>query len=168
MFVVVMGVSGSGKSTLGSMLAAALGWDFLEGDDLHPPANIDKMRAGFALDDADRWPWLDRIASWMRSGAGHGRHGVVACSALKHSYRDHLRRVDGDLRFVYLRVAREELERRLARRRHFMPASLLDSQLQILQAPDVGEHALTLDSGTSSDHAVMDELVQQVLRWIGH
>jgi gluconokinase len=162
MLIVVMGVSGSGKSTLGRKLAAVLGWEFLEGDELHPPANIDRMHAGVALEDDDRWPWLDRIAGWMYSETERGRNGVVACSALKRSYRDRLRRVDGDLRFVYLRVSREELDRRIGHRQHFMPASLLDSQLRSLQEPDADENAWTL-----IDDASLDELVLRVRRWIG-
>ncbi|HEY0197884.1 MAG TPA: gluconokinase [Rhodanobacter sp.] len=161
MFIVVMGVSGSGKSTFGSALAETLAWDFQEGDDLHPPANIDRMRAGIALDDEDRRPWLDRIAYWMHNEAGHGRHGVVSCSALKRGYRDRLRCAADDVRFVYLLVSRGDLEQRIGQRQHFMPASLLDSQLRDLQEPDADEQALTL-----SGHGTMDEAILRIRRWI--
>jgi gluconokinase len=161
MLILVMGVSGSGKSTLGGALAQALGWHFLEGDALHSPQDIERMRAGVALDDEDRWPWLQRIAGWMRAQDESGQHGVIACSALKRVYRDRLREADAQLRLVYLRVPRGELERRLRQRRHFMPASLLDSQLQSLQEPDIDEAALTIDSD-----AAVEQQVQRVMRWI--
>lgn len=161
MLILVMGVSGSGKSTLGSELAMALGWDFLEGDELHSAQNIERMRASIALSDEDRWPWLDRIADWMRMHNEHGLDGVIACSALKRSYRDRLRNADAVLRLVYLRVPREQLALRLEQRRHFMPASLLDSQLQSLQEPAVDETALTIDGDAS-----VTRQVQQVMHWI--
>lgn len=145
MLIVVMGVSGSGKSTLGAVLAQTLHCDFQEGDELHPPANVDKMRAGIALDDADRQPWLERVAAWITTQGERQRDGVVSCSALKRSYRDRLRRADPELRFVYLQLPRIELEQRLRQRDHFMPASLLDSQLRTLQEPAADERALTLD-----------------------
>src|SRR5580693_3470155 len=109
--VVVMGVSGAGKSTIARRLADELGWDFAEGDDLHPLANVAKMAAGHPLTDADREPWLDAVASWIDGEIETGRHGVITCSALKRSYRDRLRRPQ--VLFVYLSVPRTELERRL-------------------------------------------------------
>lgn len=146
--LVVMGVSGAGKSTVATRLARDLGWDFAEGDDLHPAANVAKMAAGEPLTDADRMPWLARIADWIDAEIAAGRHGVITCSALKRSYRDVLRRPE--VLFVYLAVNRAELERRLAGRRgHYMPASLLDSQLDALEPPADGEAALTVDAGAS-------------------
>ena len=143
--LVVMGVSGSGKSSVGSRLAQRLGWDLAEGDDFHPAANVAKMAAGQPLTDADREPWLAAVAAWIDAELQAGRRGVITCSALKRSYRDRLRRAD--VRFVYLRVARAELERRLANRPgHFMPASLLDSQLAALEPPGADEAALTVDA----------------------
>jgi gluconokinase len=118
------------------------------------------MRAGIALDDGDRWPWLDRIADWMRRQSEQQRQGVVACSALRRSYRDRLR-VGADVRFVYLRVPPIELERRLRQRMHFMPVSLLDSQLGILEEPEADEDALTLSGSGSTG-----EQLQQVRHWI--
>jgi gluconokinase len=143
--LVVMGVSGSGKSTVGARLAQRLGWDFAEGDDFHPAANVAKMAAGQPLTDADREPWLAAIAAWIDAELEAGRRGVITCSALKRGYRDRLRRAD--VRFVYLRVARGELERRLTSRPgHFMPARLLDSQLAVLEPPAADEAALTVDA----------------------
>jgi len=144
--VVVMGVSGCGKSSLGMALAEAEGWPFLEGDTLHPPANIARMRAGQPLSDADRAPWLAAIADWMAPRLGKGHSVVAACSALRRRYRDRLRQA-GPVRFVYLQVPRGELERRLRDRVHFMPPSLLDSQLATLEEPGPDEDALTLTPG---------------------
>ncbi|HUW53414.1 MAG TPA: gluconokinase, GntK/IdnK-type [Rhodanobacter sp.] len=135
MVIVVMGVSGSGKSSLAAALAEAEGWDFQEGDELHPPANIDKMRAGSALTDADREPWLDRVADWIGDELRQQRDGVISCSALRRRYRERLRQTGSNVRFVYIRVPRDELLRRLQQRDHFMPAALLDSQLHTLEEP---------------------------------
>jgi len=140
--VVVMGVSGSGKSTLATRLASGLGWDFLEGDLLHPAANVAKMQAGTPLDDADRQPWLQAIAAWIAEHLHAGRNGVVACSALRRVYRDRLRDAGPGVRFVYLQVSRAVLYQRLRHRHHFMPASLLDSQLATLEEPGADEGAV--------------------------
>lgn len=163
MLIVVMGVSGSGKSTLGEALAQALNCDFQEGDALHPAANVEKMRAGIALDDIDRKPWLEQVAAWITTQRSQQRDGVVSCSALKRSYREQLRRADPELRFVYLQLPRVELERRLRQRNHFMPASLLDSQLRTLQEPAADEWALTLDG-----RAAMAANVASVHDWLGN
>lgn len=155
--VVVMGVSGSGKSTVGSALADALGLTFVDGDSLHPPANVAKMAAGIPLDDADRAPWLDAV------GAALARGDVVACSALKRRYRDRLRELAPATRVVYLRGSRELLSERLAGRHHaFMPASLLDSQLAALEEPTPDEHAIVLDIAERPD-----ELVAASIRMLG-
>ena len=152
--LVVMGVSGSGKSTIARRLADALGYAFLEGDDLHPPANIAKMRAGVPLQDADRWPWLDAIAAWMRREIAAGRSGVVACSALKRAYRERLAQVGPAVRFVYLEVGHRELARRMHGREHFMPPALLGSQLATLEPPGSDEPALRVDANGSVDRVV--------------
>ncbi|MDC7123688.1 gluconokinase [Cellulomonas fimi] len=134
-----MGVSGTGKTTIGRLVAEALGTPFVEGDDLHPPANVEKMAAGVPLTDEDRGPWLRLVAGAMTEHAQAGRGTVVACSALRRAYRDVLRSADGRVRFVHLAVDRDELARRMAGRRgHFMPVSLLESQLATLEplAPD--------------------------------
>jgi gluconokinase len=148
--LVIMGVSGSGKSTLARVLAARLGWDLAEGDDLHPPANVAKMAAGHPLDDEDRQPWLAAVAAWMRAHTESGRPGIITCSALTRRYRDVLR---GDrVVFVHLAGTREQIAARLAERRsHFMPADLLDSQFAALEPPDPDEAAITVDVDLSSD-----------------
>lgn len=131
--LVFMGVASTGKSTVAAMLAGRLGWDFEEGDDLHPAANVEKMAAGHALDDDDRWPWLDRIAEWIDERIAAGEPGIVTCSALKRSYRDVLRRES--VTFVHFAGDRELiLERMLRREGHFMPTTLLDSQFATLEA----------------------------------
>jgi gluconokinase len=135
MIVIVMGVSGSGKSTTGAALARTLGWPFVEGDDLHPPANVAKMAAGNPLTDEDRWPWLDRIVDELRALSKTSPDIVVACSALKQCYRDRLAPA-GDVRFVHLHGDRETIAARLATRHHrYMPATLLDSQFATLELP---------------------------------
>lgn len=124
--VVVVGVSGSGKSTVGGLLARRLRVPFLEGDDLHSAANRAKMAAGRPLDDADRGPWLDSLADWIREADASGRGGVVACSALKHAYRERLRAANPGVWFLYLRVEPAIAVRRVAHRAgHFMPARLV-------------------------------------------
>jgi gluconokinase len=139
--VVVMGVSGSGKSTVGAALADALGIPFVDGDALHPAANVAKMAAGIPLDDADRAPWLDAIGALLARGPV-----VVACSALKRAYRDRLRAAAPSLVLVFLDGSRELLADRMAARPgHFMPPALLDSQLATLERPALDEHALTAD-----------------------
>jgi len=155
--VVVMGVSGAGKSTIARRLADELDWDFAEGDDLHPPANVAKMAAGEPLTDADREPWLEAVAGWVEAEIGAGRHGVITCSALKRSYRDLLRRPE--VLFVYLSVPRAELEQRLKHRSgHYMPASLLSSQLETLEPPASDEAALTV--AADDDPAANVELIR--------
>lgn len=135
-----MGVSGTGKSTIGRRLAETLGLPFVEGDDLHPAANLAKMAAGIPLTDADRAPWLDRIAAVL------DRPVVVTCSALKHSYRDRLRVAAPDLVLVYLHGTPELLAARMAQRDgHFMPPSLLESQLATLEEPAADEDAIPAD-----------------------
>jgi gluconokinase len=150
--LVLMGVSGSGKSAVGALLAGRLGWDFEEGDELHPAANVAKMAAGHPLDDEDRWPWLARVAQWIVARTSTGSPGVITCSALKRSYRDVLR--GEHVLFVYLAGTREQIARRLAKRHgHFMPASLLDSQFEALEPPTPDENAITFDLADSADGA---------------
>ncbi len=140
--IVIMGVSGCGKSSVGEALAAELGIPYRDGDDLHPPANVEMMRTGIALTDADRWPWLDRLAAVLATEAPV----IVGCSALRRVYRDRLRAgAGGVVRFVHLSGSRALIARRMATRTgHYMPASLLDSQFAALEPPDPGE-ALTVD-----------------------
>ncbi len=144
--VVVIGVSGTGKTTLAVELAASHGARFVEADDLHSAASRRKMASGVPLDDADRAPWLARVGRAIRSARAEGETVVVACSALKRAYRAAIRRAAGeDVWFVALDVPRAELERRMRERRgHFMPASLLDSQLATFEPLEPGEHGVTL------------------------
>jgi len=143
-----MGVSGSGKSTLGALLADRLECPFLEGDDFHDARAVAKMSAGQPLDDDDRWPWLDRLGGAVGQAVASGGAVVAACSALRRSYRQRLRDAIGaPTRFVLLDASHEELLRRLTRRSgHYMPASLLDSQLATLERPDIDEAVFTLDA----------------------
>ena len=142
---VIMGVSGSGKTTIGRVLARRLGWLFLEGDALHPPENIAKMKAGHPLDDEDRAPWLAAIAARIDQWRDDGKCGVVACSALKRRYRDIIIGNRADVRLIYLEGSRALIGERLAQRRdHFMPASLLDSQFAALQPPTADEDSITV------------------------
>ena len=135
MIVVLMGVSGCGKTTVGRALAAALGWTFHDADDFHPPQNVAKMAAGEALTDADRWPWLARIAGEMRNIERTRGNVVLACSALRQAYRDRLAEA-GDVRFVHLAGDYDTIAARLAARSHrYMPATLLDSQVATLEPP---------------------------------
>ncbi len=158
--LIVMGVSGSGKTTIAAPLAARLGWTFMEGDDLHPPANVAKMHAGRPLDDEDRWPWLDAIAAWIDARQAAGEPGVVTCSALKRAYRDRLIGARRGVRFVFLHADRALLADRLAHRTgHFMPPSLLDSQIETLEPPTPDEHALSVDLGPPPD-----EVIETILR----
>eukprot|EP01133_Synstelium_polycarpum_P007002 gene7002-8133_t len=142
---VVMGVSGCGKSAIGSALAGALGVPYVEGDDVHPPENVAKMAAGIPLDDADRAGWLDALRERIAAASDRGSGLVVSCSALKRAYRDVLRRGDPALRFAHLDGPREVLERRMQRPGHFMPPSLLDSQLHTLQPLQPDETGIVLD-----------------------
>jgi gluconokinase len=144
--LVVMGVTGTGKSTIAAQLARQLGWDLEEGDDLHPEANVAKMRAGQPLTDADRWPWLDRVGAWIRAHTQSGTPGIITCSSLKRSYRDRLR--GPGVVFVHLAGTREVIQARLdGRRNHFMPSSLLDSQLQTLEPLGPDERGVVIPLG---------------------
>ena len=143
---VVMGVSGSGKSVIGAALAGALGIDFVEGDKYHSAENVERMASGIPLTDDDRAQWLRSLAVRLRDAKDAGTGLVMTCSALKRSYRDVLRAEAGELQFVYLRGPRTLLAERIAGRRgHFMPPSLLDSQLATLEEPAPDEHAWVCD-----------------------
>jgi gluconokinase len=149
MILVVMGVSGSGKTTIGRQLAADLGCTFYEGDDFHPPENVEKMRRGIPLDDADRLPWLDRLREVIERSATAGESAVVACSALKESYRRRLAAGIEDLRFVWLTGAPGLIAERLAHRQGHFATALLPSQLATLEPP---ADAVTIDvSGTPEE-----------------
>jgi gluconokinase len=154
--IVVMGVSGSGKTSVGEHLAARLGCAFVEGDRLHPEVNVAKMAKGIPLTDDDRWPWLDLVGSELAKARGRGESVVVSCSALKQTYRDRLRRESGGtLYFIFLTGDPKVLEQRMgARTGHFMPASLLQSQLATLESPEFEPGVVTVDIDASLDTIV--------------
>jgi carbohydrate kinase (thermoresistant glucokinase family) len=160
--VVVMGVSGSGKTTVARLVADTLKCPFLEGDDLHPPANVAKMKSGTPLTDADRLPWLQAIAGKIDAWRRRGDSGVVTCSCLKRSYRDILIGARTDVTLAYLKGSRALIERRMAaRHNHFMPVALLDSQFGTLEEPTADEHAIVVDvDGRPPDIAA--EIVRQL------
>jgi gluconokinase len=144
--LVVMGVSGVGKTTLGRALAERLGWAFEEGDELHPPANIAKMKAGIPLTDADRAPWLDAVGEWIDHQLGAGRSGVITCSALKRAYRDRIANGRPQVSFVFIQLDQADVAARIASRKgHFMPPSLLASQFADLEPPGPDEPVIVVD-----------------------
>jgi gluconokinase len=152
MVIVLMGVSGSGKTTVGERLARALGGEFAEGDAYHPPGNVEKMRSGIPLDDADRQPWLESLSAEIGTWLDAGRNVVLASSALKQRYRDILKAGREGVRFVYLRGSEPLIRERLRRRRgHYMPASLLASQFAALEEP---KDAITVDIDRPPDAIV--------------
>jgi carbohydrate kinase (thermoresistant glucokinase family) len=160
--ILVMGVSGSGKTTIGALLAGHLGWEFADGDDLHPAANVAKMRGGTPLVDDDRWPWLDIIAAWIDAHRAAGTHGVITCSALKHIYRDRLLAGRGDVRLVYLHGSFDVVAgRQAARQGHFMPASLIQSQFATLEPPGPDENPLSI-AVDLPPRQIVDEVVAQL------
>lgn len=143
--LVVMGVAGSGKTTLATLLRERLGWPYAEADEFHPPANIAKMSAGTPLTDEDRRPWLDAIRDWLTAQTRAGQSSIVTCSALKRVYRDVLRSAEGRVRFVHLTAAPELIERRMSGRSgHFMPPTLLPSQLATLEPLTEEEQGVTV------------------------
>jgi gluconokinase len=157
--VIIMGVSGSGKSTIGALLAARLHWEFEDADWLHPAANVKKMNRGIPLTDEDRWPWLKAVAAWIDRCRKSGKHGVVACSALKRRYRDILVDNHTDVRLVYLKGDETLIARRVAvRHEHFMPQTLLHSQFEALEEPGPDENPIVV-SIEPSPH----EIVAQIL-----
>ncbi|WP_426313673.1 gluconokinase [Methylobacterium fujisawaense] len=160
--LVVMGVSGSGKSTVAALIAETLGWIFVDGDSFHTPEHVAKMHAGLALDDADRAPWLARIATWIQQRLDAGESGVVACSALRRAYRDVLNRGSQRVRLVYLDGDRTLIAQRLAERQgHFMPPRLLDSQFAALEIPGADEHPITVGIRESPE-AIADRVVAEL------
>lgn len=140
-----MGVSGSGKTTIAALLAQELGCEFADADWFHPDANIAKMAAGHALSDEDRWPWLDAIRTWIHERLTAGSCGVIACSALKRAYRDHLRAGFPGVDLVYLKGSRELIAARMAAREgHYMHTGMLDGQFAILEEPDADERGIVV------------------------
>ena len=160
MVLVLMGVSGSGKTTVGKLLAGQLGWSYVEADDFHPPANVEKMRAGVPLTDADRRPWLDALRVRVDAACERGENAVLACSALKHAYQEYLERDEPDcVSYVYLHGTEAAIRERLdARKGHFMNPSLLHSQFEALEPP---AHALRVEVSAAPD-AVVAEIRQKL------
>jgi gluconokinase len=155
--LVVMGVSGSGKTTIGLAIARAEGWEFQEGDALHPLANVAKMSAGTPLTDDDRWPWLKAVAAAIDEWRAKGKSGVVTCSALRRSYRTVLTDGRPDVRLVFLQGDKALIaERMAARKQHFMPPVLLDSQFATLEPPVAEERPLSLNIAHSPEENVAE------------
>ncbi len=163
MHFVFMGVSGSGKTTVAERVAKQLGLPFAEADDFHPRTNIDKMAAGVPLTDEDRWPWLHELARWIAEHEAAGQSTVMACSALRHSYRDVLRQAAPGVRFLHMHGSAEVIWRRIeARQDHFMPPALLESQLDTLERLKADEPGLELDVRDD-----VEALVGQALEYVG-
>ena len=153
--IVVMGVSGCGKTTVAKLLAETLGWEFAEGDEFHSPANVEKMRRGEALTDEDRWPWLRSVAAHLQGRQQAGHSVIVTCSALRRAYRDLLRDIDYPVRFAHIEPSPEILRERLALRKgHYMPASLLQSQLETLEPLRPDEPGVVVRADRTPDTVV--------------
>ena len=160
--LVLMGVSGSGKSTVGLELQRVLHWPFEEGDDLHPPANVEKMRSGTPLSDADRLPWLQAIARWIDQRLAAHEPGIITCSNLKRAYRQITIGGRHGVRLVYLRGGEQEIQGRIIRREHpYMPPMLLHSQFEALEEPEEDEHPITVTAHSSIAETVT-ELLQRL------
>jgi len=168
--IVVMGVSGSGKTTLATALAEAIGAEFLEGDSFHPPENVVWMSSGKPLTDAMRWPWLTSLALGASALRNNGRRVIISCSALKRSYRDHLRHHAAPLQFIFLNAPESLLRERMeGRKNHYMPPSLLASQLATLEPPDADEADCTTVSSRLSKVAVFRKALAAISgEGIGH
>jgi gluconokinase len=160
--LVVMGVSGSGKSTIADKLAERLAWRYEDGDRFHPASNVAKMSTGHPLTDDDRWPWLQAIADEIGRVCKAGQHAVIACSALKRTYRDVLVHGRRDVRIVFLKGTQQLIAHRLAQRKdHFMPPGLLDSQFRTLEPPDASENPVTVSIDAPVE-AIIDDIVRQL------
>ena len=160
--LVFMGVSGSGKSTAARAVQQELGWEYAEGDDFHPPANVAKMSEGTPLTDDDRWGWLESLAEWTADRDAKGEPTIIACSALRRAYRDVLRRGGEGTFFVHSTGDKHMILERMNAREHFMPPSLLESQLDILEPLEPDEQGMDVDPALA-----VDLIVAQVLDRIG-
>src|SRR6185503_12913299 len=162
MILVIMGVSGCGKTTIAKGLSDRLGWQYQEGDALHPPANVEKMKGGTPLTDDDRWPWLAKIAEKIDEWRAQGLSGVVTCSALKRAYRDVIIGRRRDVVLVYPKGSKALIAERMKRRKgHFMPASLLDSQFAIIEEPSPDENAIMVGIDKTPEQ-ILDEIVRRL------
>jgi gluconokinase len=161
-YLIVIGISGSGKTSISKMLAAQLNIDFIEGDDLHPQENIDKMKNGIALTDADRLPWLSIIKKKIATKIIKQESFVLSCSALKVSYRDILREA-GDIKFLFLKVDEKEVSQRLEHREgHFMPKSLIHSQIETLESPKENENDILIIDASKNTSEVLEECLKKI------
>ncbi len=159
MIVILMGVSGVGKTTIGQILSGKLGWPLFDADEFHSAASIEKMRSGIPLEDADRWPWLDRMNAMIRQNEARGESVLLACSALKQVYRDRLAKGTAEVRWVYLKGGFELIRQRLeARKGHYMKAGLLESQFAALEEP---RDALSFGIEDSPD-AIADAILRRL------
>ena len=159
MIVILMGVSGVGKTTIGQILSGKLGWPLFDADEFHSAANIEKMRNGIPLEDADRWPWLDRMNAMLKDREGRGESVLLACSALKQAYRDRLTKGTAELRWIYLKGQFDLIQARLeARKGHYMKAGLLESQFAALEEPG---DALNVDIDDTPD-AIADSILRRL------
>ena len=149
--LVFMGVSGSGKSVAASAVRDLLGWEMAEGDDFHPPANVEKMSQGTPLTDADRWGWLESLASWTAERDARGEPTIITCSALRRAYRDVLRRGGENTFFVHATGDKHLILERMNAREHFMPPSLLESQLDVLEPLQADEEGMDVDPALPLD-----------------
>jgi carbohydrate kinase (thermoresistant glucokinase family) len=164
MVIVVMGTTGAGKTTVGELLAERLGWTFADADDFHPQSNVEKMKAGMPLDDADRAPWLQSLREAISAWLDRGENIVLACSALRRAYREVLR-PGPEVTFVYLKGSYEVIEKRvLARRDHFAKADLLKSQFETLEEPSPDEPAISVDVDQRPEAVVQDAIRMLELR----
>jgi carbohydrate kinase (thermoresistant glucokinase family) len=160
---VIKGVSGVGKTTISRELAARLGWSFEEGDALHPSANVAKMQAGIPLTNADRQPWLKRVAAWIDHQRAMKQPGIITCSALKRAYREIIIGDRPEVRLIYLRAGCDLIAEHMAGRHgHFMPARLLQSQIDTLEEPDPSEDPLTIDLGPP-----VEQLADEIIHLLG-
>jgi gluconokinase len=165
--IIIMGVSGSGKTFLATKLVEATGWAFAEGDDFHSDANKAKMAAAIPLTDADRGPWLDTLHEVLLNWHQRGQSGILACSALKASYREHLTAGLPEARFIWLDPPRSVLAERMAHRTgHFMPPALLDSQLATLEPPIDDSRTLHLNGSESDGTESIQQSIQTILQWL--
>lgn len=162
MILVIMGVSGCGKTTIAKGLCQRLGWQYQEGDALHPPANVEKMKSGQPLTDDDRWPWLRKIAEKIDEWRAEGVSGVVTCSALKRAYRDIIIGRRPDVALIFPKGSKQLIASRIAHRHgHFMPASLLDSQFAALEEPSPDENPIVVDISRTPDQ-IVDDVVERL------
>ena len=154
MVIIIFGVSGAGKTTIGKLLARDLRWRFIEADDFHPAANIEKMRSGHPLTDNDRWPWLEQLRQQIERSLSARENAVLACSALKRAYRDRLH-VSDEIKFVFLRGDHALVQKQLrSRHGHFMNATLLQSQFDALDEPESDENVVTIELGRRPEEIV--------------